>query len=170
MLHQKGSHGPAYYERVPKEFQIYQPFCHTNQIQECTRKEVINAYDNTIAYTDYTLSLMIDFLKNYEDKYDSSLIYMSDHGESLGENNLYLHGLPYAIAPAEQTHIPALIWLSSGFEKRFDIDRSCLMRNASRSYSHDNLFHSLLGMLNIETSAYSASLDIFQHCHRNSAS
>lgn len=167
VLHQHGSHGPAYFERTPVDFQRYKPLCHTNQLQECTQPEIINAYDNTIAYTDYTISRIIDFLKAHENDYDSSLIYLSDHGESLGENNLYLHGLPYSIAPSEQTHIPALFWMSEDFSKRFNINKQCLHKHASDEYSHDFLFHSVLGLLNINTAAYNPELDLFNSCRTN---
>lgn len=164
VLHQKGSHGPAYFERVPKEAQTYTPYCHTNQLQQCTRSEIINAYDNTIAYTDYFLAKVIEFLKRHEAEYDASLIYVSDHGESLGESGVYLHGLPYAIAPEQQTHVPMLAWLSDGFAQRFHINRDCLAANRSQPYSHDNLFSSLLGMLDVRTEVYNDAEDLFRTC------
>lgn len=167
VLHQHGSHGPDYFRRVPDEYQQFNPVCHTNQLQECTQEEIINTYDNTILYTDYTLSLVIDFLKDHEQDYDASLFYVSDHGESLGENNLYLHGLPYAIAPDEQKHVPALFWMSKNFADRFQIDKTCLKQQEGNAYSQDNLFHSMLGLLNIETVAYDQTLDLFYPCHKS---
>lgn len=164
VLHQKGSHGPAYFERVPREAQIYKPFCHTNQLQQCTRSEIVNAYDNTIAYTDYFLANVIHFFKQHEAEYDASLIYVSDHGESLGENGIYLHGLPYFMAPEQQTHVPFVLWLSDGFAQRFHIDKACLVANRSQYYSHDNLFPSLLGMLDVRTAVYDRAGDIFHGC------
>ena len=104
-----GNHGPAYYKRYPKEFEIFTPVCKTNQLEECTKEEISNAYDNAILYTDYFLSKVIIFLKSYSKNYETAMIYMSDHGESLGENGIYLHGLPYFMAPDAQTHIGALM-------------------------------------------------------------
>ena len=151
VLHQKGSHGPAYFQRVPADFRKFTPICHTNQLQECSRSEILNAYDNSILYTDYFVSRLINFLKQHESDYDASLIYVSDHGESLGENGIYLHGLPYVIAPEEQTHVPFLFWMSGGFASRFGVDGACLKASAGRELSHDNLFYSLLGLHDIQT-------------------
>ena len=164
VLHQKGSHGPAYFQRVPAEFRKFSPICHTNQLQECSRSEILNAYDNSILYTDYFVSRLIGFLKQHESDYNASLIYVSDHGESLGENGIYLHGLPYVIAPEEQTHVPFLFWMSDGFASHFGVDRACLKASAGRELSHDNLFHSLLGLLDIHTGLYDEDYDMFQPC------
>jgi lipid A ethanolaminephosphotransferase len=164
VLHQKGSHGPAYYLRTPAEAQIFTPFCHTNQLQQCTRSEIVNAYDNTIVYTDFFLASVIRFLKLHDAEYDASLVYVSDHGESLGENGIYLHGLPWLIAPDQQTHIPMIVWLSDSYARRFQIDTDCLAANHSKPYNHDNLFPSLLGLLDIQTAAYNRSGDLFSEC------
>ena len=164
VLHQKGSHGPAYFERVPHDRQEFTPFCHTNQLQQCTRGEIVNAYDNTIAYTDYFLAQLIEFFKQHQAEYDASLVYVSDHGESLGENGIYLHGLPYMIAPDQQTHVPFVVWLSDGFAQRFQIDKGCLAANRSQPYSHDNLFPSMLGLLDVRTALYQRNDDLFQAC------
>ncbi len=166
VLHQKGSHGPAYFQRVPAEFRKFTPVCHTNQLQECSRSEILNAYDNSILYTDYVLSRLIDFLKQHAADYDASLIYVSDHGESIGEGGIYLHGMPYMIAPEEQTHVPLLFWMSDGFASRFGIDGACLAASAGDEFSHDNLFHSLLGLLDIHTEIYAAGQDMFRSCTR----
>ncbi len=164
VLHQKGSHGPAYFQRVPTEFRKFTPICATNQLQECSQSEILNAYDNSILYTDYFLSRLIDFLKQHESDYDASLLYVSDHGESLGESGKYLHGLPYMMAPDEQTHVPFVFWMSDGFSSRFGVDGDCLRAGAERELSHDNLFHSLLGLLDIDTGIYDADLDMFRSC------
>ena len=164
VLHQHGSHGPDYFERVPPAFHRFTPYCRTNQIQLCTQQEIVNSYDNTILYTDHVLSLAIDFFKAHQSRYDGSLLYLSDHGESLGENNLYLHGLPYSIAPDEQVHIPALLWMSDGYATRFHFDKSCLQQESGQSYSHDNLFHSVLGLLDIHSAVYDKSQDLFHSC------
>ena len=167
VLHQKGSHGPAYFLRTPEAFHQFKPLCHTNQLQECTREEITNAYDNTILYTDYVVNTIIELLKSQAYRLDTSMVYISDHGESLGENNLYLHGLPYVIAPSEQTHVPLIMWLSQGYSQRFGIDTDCLSQHQSNAYSHDNVFDSLLGLLNIITHAYKPSQDILNGCKQS---
>jgi lipid A ethanolaminephosphotransferase len=167
VLHQKGSHGPAYYKRHPERFKVFQPECTNDQVQDCPQAEIINAYDNTILYTDYFLAEVIKLLKTNNGKYNTALFYMSDHGESLGENGIYLHGLPYSFAPEEQKHIPFILWLSKDFSDSFGLDTECVKRQSNAAYSHDNLFHSVLGMLDIKTSAYEADYDIFSHCHQS---
>jgi len=164
VLHQKGSHGPAYYLRYPEAFKKFTPECTLNQVQDCPREQIINAYDNTILYTDYFLNQVIGFLQKNAAHYDTALLYMSDHGESLGENGIYLHGLPYKIAPDEQIHIPFMLWLSPEFADHFNVDTACLKEHRTEAYSHDNLFHSVLGMLDIQTGEYDAELDIFNRC------
>ncbi len=161
VLHQKGSHGPAYYLRYPESFELYEPVCETSQLDKCPRQEIINAYDNSILYTDYFLSLVIGFLKNNSDKFDTAMIYVSDHGESLGENNIYLHGLPYHIAPDEQKRVPFILWFSKGFEDAYGIDRRHLESISAARHSHDNLFDSVLGLLDIQTKEYDPREDIF---------
>ncbi len=164
VLHQKGSHGPAYYLRYPQEFNQFQPVCKTNQLQQCSREEIVNAYDNTILYTDYFIGQTIDLLKQNSEKFDTAMVYMSDHGESLGENGLYLHGMPYFVAPDEQKHVPFSLWLSPGFEQSFNIDKVCLRSKQSDELSHDNLFHSMLGIMEVESEVYQEKLDIFNNC------
>ncbi|AIL13582.1 hypothetical protein IM40_08985 [Candidatus Paracaedimonas acanthamoebae] len=160
-LHQMGSHGPAYYKRYPKPFKRFTPTCETNQIESCGQSELINTYDNSILYTDYVLSKVIDLLQANPQFY-TGMMYVSDHGESLGEKGIYLHGAPYVIAPKEQTHIPWIIWFSDEFIKDFHLDLKRLKKDAEvKSYSHDNLFHSLLGLLHISTQVYDKKLDIF---------
>lgn len=164
VLHTIGSHGPAYYKRYPKEFDVFKPTCNTSDIQNCSQEAITNTYDNTILYTDYMVSSVIDLLKdNAQTNLATSLIYVSDHGESLGENGTYLHGLPYAIAPEYQTKVPMLMWFSA--LKKKQIDYECLKKNASEnSFSHDNFFHTLLGMANVSSSTYQPKLDILSSC------
>ncbi len=166
VLHQKGSHGPAYFKRYPESSRHFQPDCRDENVQRCSREETINAYDNTIVYTDEVLSSIIDVLKDNQNRMDSVLIYVSDHGESLGENGIYLHGLPYAMAPQEQTHVPMLAWFSSQAPASLGLDLSCVEKIHDRAYSHDNLFPSLLGIMNVRTNAYVAQEDIFSDCRR----
>jgi lipid A ethanolaminephosphotransferase len=156
VLHQMGNHGPAYYKRYPAEFEKFTPVCRTNQLEECSQEEISNAYDNAILYTDYFLANVIKLLKKNDAKFQSAMIYMSDHGESLGENGLYLHGFPYAMAPDAQKHIPAVMW----FGKQFQINKDAVKRRSADSYSHDYLFHTLLGFFEVKTKVYRSELDI----------
>lgn len=169
VLHQKGSHGPDYFKRYPQDKEIFAPVCKTNQLQSCTNQEVVNAFDNTIHYTDYFLNKTIEWLKSKSSDYNTSLIYLSDHGESLGENGLYLHGMPYSIAPKEQKQVPFFMWLSEGYSDANHVDIQCLQRMSENSYSHDNLFHTVLGLLNIQTEVYKAKLDILAECRKITA-
>ncbi|HOY21792.1 MAG TPA: phosphoethanolamine--lipid A transferase [Cellvibrio sp.] len=164
VLHQKGSHGPDYFNRYPPSSEYFSPACKDNQLQNCAKEDLVNAFDNTIRYTDYFLNSTIKWLSGQNAEYNTSLLYLSDHGESLGEKNLYLHGMPYAIAPKEQTHVPFFLWLSQDFETANAIDRSCLKKISNDPYSHDNLFHTVLGILNVSTNVYKADLDIIKPC------
>ena len=158
VLHTMGSHGPAYYKRYPQAFEMFTPTCQTNQLNECSDVEINNAYDNSIIYTDYFLSKVITLLKNNSKQHASAMLYVSDHGESLGENGIYLHGLPYTIAPSEQIQVPAILWLSEAISKAYDL-RS-IKEKSSALLSHDNLSHTLLGLMGVETEVYEQSLDI----------
>ena len=163
MLHQLGSHGPAYHKRYPEEFNKFKPGCNTNEIQSCKKSDLVNTYDNTILYTDYILTKIIETLEN-NTQLNTAMIYISDHGESLGEYGIYLHGTPYLIAPKEQTHIPWIMWLSDSFSQEFGVDVNSLRVKAETGkYSHDNFFHSVLGLLDIKTHEYDESLDIFKN-------
>ncbi|HEY9051996.1 MAG TPA: sulfatase-like hydrolase/transferase, partial [Gammaproteobacteria bacterium] len=124
----------------------------------------INAYDNTILYSDYFLSKVIEFLKARSEQFNTAMIYMSDHGESLGENGIYLHGLPYMIAPEQQTHVPFIVWLSDNTIKQKHIDATCLRKNNQQPYSHDNLLHSALGLMDVSTMAYDENKDVIAAC------
>lgn len=167
VLHQKGSHGPAYYRRHPASFTRFLPECRTNQLQACSRQEIVNAYDNSILYTDYFLDRVIEFLAARRDRYETAMLYVSDHGESLGKSNLYLHGLPYFIAPEEQKRVPFIVWLSDGFRQASGLDWGCLRKSRALPLSHDNLFHSVLGLMNVETEVYDERLDVFAPCRSN---
>ncbi len=159
VLHQMGNHGPAYYKRYPKEFEKFTPVCKTNQLEECTKEEVSNAYDNAILYTDYFLSKTINFLKPYSKDYETAMLYISDHGESLGENGFYLHGIPYFMAPDTQKHVGSILWLG-GDEMKEDYDIEKLKSYKDKNFSQDNLFHTLLGIFEVETEVYKKELDI----------
>lgn len=163
-LHQMGSHGPDYYKRSPAALKRFKPECTTNALQECSVDEVVNAYDNTIAYTDAFLASAIDWLAGHEDQWATALDYVSDHGESLGEGNLYLHGLPYAMAPDVQKHVPWVFWLSPRFQRQSGIALACLQGQRDERLSHDNYFHTALGLLGVGTSIYNPALDITARC------
>lgn len=163
VLHQMGNHGPAYYKRYPKEFEKFTPTCKTNQLEECTQEEIANAYDNAILYTDYFLDQTINFLKKYDNKYDTAMIYMSDHGESLGEGGVYLHGLPYFMAPDAQVHIGSVMWFGKSMAQK--IDKDSLIRRKDEKYTQDSLFHILLGIFNVQTKEYDKKMDILKNEH-----
>ncbi|NPA60427.1 MAG: phosphoethanolamine--lipid A transferase [Epsilonproteobacteria bacterium] len=158
ILHQMGNHGPAYYKRYPKEFEKFTPVCKTNQLEKCSKDEISNAYDNAILYTDYFLNKTINFLRAYDKDYKTAMIYMSDHGESLGENGIYLHGLPYFMAPDAQIHIGSILWFGESFKDEIDIDT--LKQHKDTRFSQDNLFHTLLGIFNTKTKVYNKQMDI----------
>ncbi len=164
VMHQMGSHGPAYYKRTPVEFKKFQPECQENSLSQCDRQQVVNAYDNTIVFTDYFLSQLIGWLKTQETSSAPAMLYVSDHGESLGENNLYLHGLPYSMAPDVQKHVAMISWLSPGFERWSGVSTACLKNQRDRALSHDHLFHSVLGAMAVQTSVYQAERDLFVVC------
>lgn len=169
VLHQKGSHGPAYYKRYPEKFAVFQPECRTGQVVECDRAEIINSYDNTIVYTDYFLSRLVDLLKVNTGRFNVVLMYVSDHGESLGEHGIYLHGLPYAIAPDSQTHVPMMLWISDGYAKEYAVDTACVRSQHANAYSHDNLFHNLLGLFDVRSRVYRNDMDMLANCRKSSA-
>ncbi len=166
VMHQMGSHGPAYYRRSPPAFKKFMPECASNVLQDCPREQLVNAYDNTILYTDHVLASAARWLDRSarDQPLDTALVYVSDHGESLGENNLYLHGLPYALAPQLQIHVPMLTWLSGSMQKRLGVRQDCLQKSATAPLTHDNLFHSMLGLLDVNTSVYQPRLDLFAGC------
>jgi lipid A ethanolaminephosphotransferase len=163
VMHQMGSHGPAYADRTPPAFKRFLPECTSSHLPDCSSEQLRNAYDNTIAYTDHVLGSTIAWLRKRGD-YDGALLYVADHGESLGENNLYLHGLPYLLAPDVQKHVPWVTWLSPGFEQRAGVTMQCLRTRADTRLTHDNLFHSVLGLMQVSTSVYQRPLDAYTGC------
>ncbi|MFB2865631.1 MCR-3-related phosphoethanolamine--lipid A transferase [Aeromonas sp. MdU4] len=164
-FHLIGSHGPTYYKRYPDAHRQFLPDCPRSDIENCTDEELVNTYDNTIRYTDFVIAELIAKLKTYEAKYNTALIYVSDHGESLGALGLYLHGTPYKFAPDDQTRVPMQVWMSPGFSQEKGLDMSCLQQKASDTrYSHDNLFSSVLGIWDVKTAVYDQGLDIFSQC------
>lgn len=166
VLHQLGNHGPAYYERYPDAFRKFIPDCRTTELSRCKDSEIVNAYDNAILYTDFILSKIVERLKARTVTLSTGFLYVSDHGESLGENNLYLHGTPYFMAPDEQTRVPLIAWFDRQFASSMGLNLDCLKKSATMPLSHDNLFSSLLGMMNVTTKAYERDLDMYAACRR----
>lgn len=162
VLHMMGSHGPAYFKRVPHAHKKFLPECTDQALQNCDLAAVVNAYDNTARYTDHVLAELVAWLKTQPRP--TALLFVSDHGESLGENGLFLHGMPYAIAPREQTHVPMLTWLSPSWQSRIGLRLDCLQQKASLPYSHDNLFHTVLGLAQVQTELYREELDLTRGC------
>ena len=163
VLHQLGNHGPSYFQRYPAQFRQFAPTCDTADLGKCSREDIVNSYDNAIRYTDHFLTRTIATLRGMDD-YDTAMIYLSDHGESLGEKGLYLHGVPYAIAPEEQTRVPMVMWFSPGFTADRGLDMSCVRHRAAQRTDQDNLFPSVLGLMQEQTSVYDRSRDLFASC------
>ena len=164
VLHQMGSHGPAYFKRSPPQRKPFVPECTSNALQQCERNALVNAYDNSIAYTDHVLAQTVRWLQGQAQRFEPTMLYVSDHGESLGENGLYLHGLPYALAPREQTHVPMIAWFAPPAAPGSKTMTSCLREQRDRPLTHDHLFHSVLGLLGIQATEYSVTLDAFAAC------
>ena len=167
ILHQRGSHGPDYYTRFPQDSTPpYQPICTNVELKQCDSQAIINAYDNSIYETSNFLKDTIEDLKSLSDEYNTVLIFSSDHGESLGEGGFYVHGHPYEQAPIEQKHIPTFIWMPKDTAQALKINTTCLKKEAQKRHSHDNIFHSILGLSGISTQEYNKELDIFANCRQ----
>ncbi|NIF22233.1 phosphoethanolamine transferase EptA [Candidatus Pantoea multigeneris] len=165
VIHTIGSHGPTYNHRYPPEFAKFTPTCETSQIQTCSQQQLVNTYDNTVLYADYIVDKAINLLKAHQSQFTTSLVYLSDHGESLGEDGVYLHGLPYSIAPEAQKHVPMLLWLSPDYQQRYGVSQTCLEQRAkSANFSQDNLFSTMLGLTGIATKEYRPADDILTGC------
>jgi lipid A ethanolaminephosphotransferase len=167
VLHQMGSHGPAYYKRSPLALKQFQPECTSSALQECQQQQIVNAYDNSILATDQMLENTINWLQAQSQQAQTAMIYVADHGESLGENNLYLHGLPYAIAPDVQKRVPWITWLSPALQARTGVSTACLQQDLrERRITHDAYFHSVLGLLDVRSSVYQPEQDIYAACRQ----
>lgn len=162
VMHQMGSHGPAYYKRSPDAIKQFLPECSSHALQNCPPEQIVNAYDNSILYADHFIAKTVHWLQ--AQSRPTALMYMSDHGESLGEKGLYLHGMPYSMAPKEQTHVPMLVWLSKPMQRQRGWSMSCLQAQSGKALSHDNLFHSVLGLTQVSTRLVKPELDIFSTC------
>ena len=162
VMHQMGSHGPAYYKRSPPAMKLFQPECTSHALQECPPEQIQNAYDNSLRNTDHLLAETVRWLQTLQRP--TALVYVSDHGESLGEKGLYLHGMPYRMAPTEQTHVPMLTWASKPLQQAQGLRLDCLRAQAAQPWSHDNLFHTMLGLARVGTTARDGSLDMLAPC------
>jgi lipid A ethanolaminephosphotransferase len=169
-LHMLGNHGPSYFRRYPEAFARFQPDCREDDLRRCNVAQIVNAYDNALLYTDHVLASAIAKLKARAGKVDAALVYVSDHGESLGERGLFLHGMPYAIAPDVQTRVPMIMWFGDGFERASGLEAGCLLpalaQAARGTVAHDHLFHTVLGLLDVRTGIAEASLDLSRPCRR----
>lgn len=164
VLHMLGNHGPSYFRRYPKAFERFTPACQDDNLGNCSQEQIVNAYDNAVLYTDHVLATLIATLEANAAKVDAAMLYVSDHGESLGEKGLFLHGMPNAIAPREQTQVPMVLWWTAGFGQSAAIDRPCMQRRATEPAQHDHLFHTVLGMLDVKTSLYEPQWDLTHGC------
>ena len=163
VLHQIGSHGPSYWLRYPKDQEVFKPACHSPELATCSPEEIVNAYDNTIRYTDRFLSQVIDMLAG-QDRVIPAMFYVSDHGESLGEGGLYLHGAPWFMAPEFQTHVPMVIWTPPAFRNAMGLDQACIGARKDQPASHDNMFATILGLMDIKTEVRDDALDLTAGC------
>lgn len=168
VLHLKGQHGPAYYRRYPPPFERFAPVCNTNELDRCEPDTVVNAYDNALGYTDHVVDWAITSLEVRRDRFDAALLFVSDHGESLGERGLYLHGLPYDLAPAQQKEVPFVAWLPAATSERAGVSRDCL-QGRTGTLSHDNLYHSVMGLAGVRARTYREPADVFAQCRLSSA-
>ncbi len=158
VLHQTGSHGPRYFEKYPPELEVFTPVCETVQMRNCTQQELVNAYDNTIHYTDFLLADLIGQLQTIPNA-NTAMMYVSDHGQSLGENGLYLHGTPPLIAPDVQREVPFLVWMSDGFKQSRGLENADVMQ--AETFPHDFPFHSVMGAFGMRSDIYKPEFDIF---------
>ncbi|KQW54058.1 phosphoethanolamine transferase [Variovorax sp. Root411] len=164
VMHQMGSHGPAYYKRSAPDVKRFLPECKTNALAECGHAELMNVYDNSIVQTDRFLGQTIDWLKAQSKQYEPAMLYVSDHGESLGEYGLFLHGVPYSFAPEAQKHVPMVTWFSEGMSQRRKLSRSCMEAGLDTPLTHDNLYHTVLGVMDVTTPTYKPALDALASC------
>ena len=162
VLHQMGSHGPAYFKRSDEPHKAFKPECATNALSECSHEQLVNVYDNSIRYTDHVLAGVIDWLKTQQ-QYATGMLYVSDHGESLGENGIYLHGMPWALAPEAQKHVPWIMWMD-GLQTHSGVAMGCAEKTLNEAASHDNYFHTVLGLVGVQSPTYVPGLDMLSTC------
>lgn len=169
VMHQMGSHGPSYFKRSSPDAKRFLPECKSNALAECSHFELLNGYDNSIAYTDRFLGKTIDWLKGHSRQFDPALLYLSDHGESLGEYGLFLHGVPYGFAPEVQKHVPMVTWFSEGMKARRQLSSACMASGLDTPLTHDNLYHTVLGVMDVATPTYQPALDALASCRGRDA-
>lgn len=162
-IHMIGSHGPAYFMRYPPEAEVFTPACRTAEFADCTMDEIVNAYDNSIRFTDQIIAQTIDLLAAQSDVIPA-VFFLSDHGESLGEDGLYLHAAPYFLAPETQTRVPMVMWLSPLYQQALKVDPACLKAKSDETLSQDNVFHTVLGLMDVVTTVRDDSLDLATAC------
>lgn len=163
VLHMAGSHGPDYHNKYPREFALFQPECLSNDIRGCDDQSTLNSYENSILYTDHVLGQLMDSLQAHTE-YASAMLFTSDHGESLGENGIYMHGTPYPIAPREQVKVPMVFWASPEFAEDRGLDLQCIRDQAQRPTTHDSVFHTTLNLLAVDTRVYDPDSDWSASC------
>ena len=167
ILHLMGSHGPTYFQRYPKDMSYFEPDCERADIENCSNEALVNTYDNSIRYTDFFIASLIKKLSLLEGEYNTALLYLSDHGESLGEDGLYLHGMIYSLAPEYQTRVPMILWMSPGYQAMKNINTGCLKQQAKQAIvSQDFIFHTLLSAMNVKTKVYNEKYDLFSLCRK----
>jgi lipid A ethanolaminephosphotransferase len=167
VLHMLGNHGPAYHRRVPAGATPFQPHCAQDDLGRCSRAEIVNAYDNALRHTDAVLDRLWRTLQAAQGV-DTAMLFVPDHGESLGERGIYLHGLPYAVAPREQTEVPMLLGLSPGFAQARGWSQDCVRALPAKTAEpqHDHLFHTLLTLLDVRTALHDPAWDLMAPCQR----
>ena len=163
VLHMLGNHGPSYFQRYPPAFERFRPACRHAELGQCSQEEIVNAYDNAVLYTDHVLAGLIGRLSALED-YDTAMIYLSDHGESLGERGMYLHGVPYAIAPRQQVEVPMVMWFSPRFAADTGLDVACLRARTAQPTGHDSLYPTVLGLFDVQTASRRHERDLVDAC------
>lgn len=159
VLHMMGSHGPAYDHRSEDKDKVFGSVCTDPSFRSCSSEQIVNAYDASIRYTDRVLVGLIETLSS-KTEVDTAFIYISDHGESLGENGLFLHGAPYYVSPDVQKIVPMVMWLSDGFKEDYGVSEAVIEKNIQKTVTHDHLYHTVLGLLNVKSSTYEARWDL----------
>ena len=164
VFHMIGSHGPAYFMRYPEEFRKFTPDCRTAEFAKCSNEEIRNAYDNTILFSDHILAQTVDILGAAQDRVTPAMFFVSDHGESLGEDGLYLHGAPRFMAPETQYKVPMMMWFSQAYEAQMGLNRACVAAKSNEKLSQDNMFSTILAMMDVQTEASDPALNILAGC------
>ena len=139
VIHGYTNHGPSYNTNYPPEFEVFTPVCSTVEMSKTSPEELNNAYDNSLVYTDWLMHSVIETLREIPDR-RAMMLFVSDHGESLGENNIFMHGVPYSMAPKEQLEIPFIVWTSA---------RDVRFKELEKVGQH-HVFHSVINFFGID--------------------